>query len=133
MAFVADNSVIFAWFIESQADDRTRALLERAATETVHVPAVWPAEFSNALLALMHRRRLSPRSIPAIVDAINQLDIKVDTAPPSVAALIALAQTHSLSAYDACYLELALRLKSQFAVRDGPLYRAAQRTGCLFA
>jgi predicted nucleic acid-binding protein len=128
MAFVADNSVIFAWFIESQADNSTRALLDRAALEVVHVPVVWPAEFANALLVLMHRRRLRPREIPEIVDAI---EIKADTATPSPATLIAVAQAHSLSAYDACYLELALRLELPIAARDDPLRKAAQRAGVL--
>jgi predicted nucleic acid-binding protein len=131
MAFVADNSVIFAWFIESQADNSTRALLDRAALEVVHVPVVWPAEFANALLVLMHRRRLRPREIPEIVDAIGQLEIKADTATPSPATLIAVAQAHSLSAYDACYLELALRLELPIAARDDPLRKAAQRAGVL--
>jgi predicted nucleic acid-binding protein len=38
-----------------------------------------------------------------------------------------------MSAYDACYLELALRLGLALAVRDAPLRRAADRAGILLA
>jgi len=68
MAFVADNSIVVAWFVESQSSDRTKALLDRAATEDVHVPSIWRAEFAATLLALSHNRRLPPARVPAILD-----------------------------------------------------------------
>ena len=58
MAFVADNSVIFAWFVASQATDYTRALLDRAASEVIHVPAIWRAEFASATLAFTYTRTM---------------------------------------------------------------------------
>jgi len=38
MAFVADNSVVVAWFVKSQATSYTWGILERAAAgEAIHV------------------------------------------------------------------------------------------------
>jgi len=129
MAFVADNSVVMAWFIASQSDAVTDGLLDRAAGEEVHVPFIWKAEFASALLGLSHNRRLPSRRIPAILDAIDALEFVHDHGPAKTATLIELSRRYALSAYDGCYLELAVRLKLPLAARDAPLRRAAQRAG----
>jgi predicted nucleic acid-binding protein len=129
MAFVADNSIVVAWFVESQASAATRALLDRAAAEDVHVPSIWRAEFAAALLALSHNRRLPAARVPAILDQIERLDFVHDAGPSSTRVLVDLARRFSLNAYDACYLELALRLKLPLAARDAPLRHAAERAG----
>lgn len=133
MAFVADNSVVVAWFVESQASAQTRALLDRAVAEDVHVPCIWRAEFVAALLGLSGNRRLAPARIPAILEAVEGLDFVHDAGPPSTRVLLELARRFSLNAYDACYLELALRLRAPLAARDAPLRAAAQRAGVLLA
>ena len=133
MAFVADNSVIFAWFVASQANNYTRALLDRAANEVIHVPAIWRAEFASAMLAFTHNRRIRPAAVPAIMNEIDQLDMITDSSPPSVRGLIELAQRHALGAYDACYLELALRLGIPLAASDVALRKAAARANILLA
>lgn len=129
MAFVADNSVVIAWFVASQADAATDALLERAATEDVHVPAIWRAEFASVLLTLSHKRKLQPARVPAILDELDSLQFTHDLEPPATRVLVDLGRRHALSAYDACYLELAIRLKLPLAVRDAPLRKAAGRAG----
>ena len=129
MAFVADNSVVVAWFVESQASAPTRALLDRAAAEDVHVPCIWRAEFAAALLGLSGNRRLSAGRIPAILEAVEGLDFVHDAGPASARVLLDVARRHALNAYDACYLELALRLGVPLAARDAPLRAAAQRAG----
>jgi predicted nucleic acid-binding protein len=129
MAFVADNSVVVAWFVESQASAATRALLDRAASEEVHVPSIWRAEFAAALLGLSRNRRLPAARLPAILEDIEQLELVHDAGPTSTRALIELARRYALSAYDACYLELALRLRLPLAARDAPLRSAAERAG----
>jgi predicted nucleic acid-binding protein len=133
VAFVADNSVVVAWFIASQASARTNALLERAAMEDVHVPFIWRAEFAATLLALSHGRRLQPARIPAMLDELERLELVHDATPPSARALIELGRRYALSAYDACYLELALRLGHPLAARDAPLRKAAERAGVALA
>jgi predicted nucleic acid-binding protein len=133
VGFVADNSIVVAWFVASQANAKTDALLERAATEDVHVPFIWRAEFAATLLKFSHDRRIQPARIPAIVGEIDQLEFVQDPAPPSTRLLIDLGRRYALSAYDACYLELALRHKFPLAARDKPLRNAADRAGILLA
>jgi predicted nucleic acid-binding protein len=133
VAFVLDASVAIAWFVKSLATEYTNALLRRAAAERLHVLALWHAEFANVLLALAHRRKLDPARLEAIFAAIDALDWKTDAAPPGARELAALARRFSLSAYDATYLELALRLALPIAARDGPLCKAAPRAGVAIA
>jgi predicted nucleic acid-binding protein len=133
MPFVADNSVIVAWFIASQSSTETEALLERAATEDVFVPVIWRAEFAAILLAFSHNRRLSPARVSAILDEIDQLGFVHDPAAPSARTLVDIGRRYSLSAYDACYLELAMRLRLPIAVRDAALRKASVRAGLKLA
>lgn len=133
MPFVADNSVIVAWFVASQGSPETEALLERAAAEDVHVPFIWRAAFAATLLALSHNRRLPPAKVSVILDETDQLDFLHDPAPPSSRTLVEIGRRHSLSAYDACYLELAMRLRLPLAARDIPLRKAAARAGVKLA
>lgn len=133
MAFVADNSVVVAWFVASQADARTNALLERAAIEDVHVPSIWRAEFAATLLTLSHKRRVLPPRIPSILDELDRLELVHDTSPLSARSLIEIGRRHALSAYDSCYFELAMRLKLPLAALDAPLRKAAVRAGIALA
>jgi predicted nucleic acid-binding protein len=59
------------------------------------------------------------------------LPIAVDTRTPALAfdPILALARSHKLTAYDAAYLELAMRLGVPIAARDAALEKAAQAVG----
>ena len=133
MAFVADNSVVLAWFVDSQANDYTRAMLHRSETETVHVPAVWRTEFANAVLTLTHRRNIKPAGIPGILAELEQMDLVTDSLMPSVRGLVDLGRRFALGAYDAAYLELAMRMRLPLAACDGALRKAANRAGISLA
>jgi predicted nucleic acid-binding protein len=55
----------------------------------------------------------------------------VDVAPVTILRLAGVALQYDLSAYDASYLELALRLNLPLASTDGALHDAARKTGLL--
>ena len=48
MAFVADNSVVLAWFVSSQSTAYSEEMRWRVAREPIHVPVVWSLAFANA-------------------------------------------------------------------------------------
>lgn len=133
MSFVADNSVVVGWFIRSQSDTYSNELLQRAAREDVCVPSIWRAEFASVLLVFVHNRRLQHAQLPTIIEHIERLDLIDDATPPSVRTLVAIGRRYALGAYDAAYLELALRMRLSLAARDGPLRKAASRAGILLA
>jgi len=133
MAFVADNSAMIAWFVSAQADRYSRQLLERARREAVHAPGVWPMEFLNALRVLERRKRLLTHQVDGIVARLAKLRITVETEPVEMRVLLELTRRFGLSAYDASYLELAMRRGLPLATRDTSLARAAHAAGIALA
>lgn len=129
MAFVADNSVVLAWYLASQSTGYSAKILGRVAHDQVHVPVVWSLEFANALRQLERRRKLNPDATTAILDAVNALGLQSDPTPPGQRRLLDIARQYELSVYDASYLELAIRLSVKLATQDGPLAAAALKAG----
>ena len=79
MAFVADNSVMLAWFVKSQAGAYTWAMLERAAAgEAIHVPLLWRQEFVNAMVVLERRRRLKSADAAQAFADLAQMNFVTD-------------------------------------------------------
>ena len=131
MPFVADNSVVIAWFSRSQATAYTDRFYKKLEKDEVVVPSVWPYEFSNVLAVLERRKLLSAVLADEIIRNAARLVTRIDVPPAGPAVLLALARRFGLSAYDAAYLELAQRLGIPLAVKDSPLATAADRLGLL--
>ncbi|MGH8673651.1 MAG: type II toxin-antitoxin system VapC family toxin [Burkholderiales bacterium] len=131
MPFVADNSVVIAWFSRSQATPYTDRYYRKLDKDEVVVPCVWPYEFANALAVLERRRILAAALADEIIESARKLVNRVETPPAAPAILLALARRHGLSAYDAAYLELAQRLGIPLAAKDSPLAAAAKKVGLL--
>jgi predicted nucleic acid-binding protein len=93
------------------------------------VPGLWFFEIANALLVLTRRKRITTRECTIARRALAALHPVVDDEGPRIALekLSDLAAEHSLSVYDAAYLELALRTKLPLASLDSGLNKAAQR------
>jgi predicted nucleic acid-binding protein len=53
------------------------------------------------------------------------LSLVVDRAPANLREIYQISRRHGLSAYDATYLELAMRLKLPLATRDTTLKKAS--------
>jgi predicted nucleic acid-binding protein len=134
MAFVADNSVIVAWFVKSQANPYTWNILERAASgEAIHVPLLWRQEFVNTMVVLERRRRLKAADATQAFAELADMNMATDRELVDLDALAGLARRFKLGAYDATYLELAMRLRLTFACRDGPLKAALPKAGVALA
>lgn len=129
-AFVADASIAVAWSVAAQSNRGTDDLLEEVAEgRPFCVPGLWFFEIANALLVLTRRKRITPRECAVARRALAALHPAVDDEEPRIALekVSDLAAEHSLSVYDAAYLELALRRRLPLASRDAGLNRAARR------
>lgn len=133
MAFVADCSVVARWFLPDESTRYSEAVLERLGSEVAHVPALWVAEFTNVLLKLERQRLLKTGIATGIFARAEHLGLVVDQQVATPARLYDLARQFNLSAYDATYLELALRLGAPLACMDGGLKQAAHKVGLLLA
>lgn len=129
--FVPDASVTLPWRFEDEATPWTEALLNRIeGGEQAVVPAHWPLEVVNALSA-QRRGRVTAEQISEFVDDLSALPIRIEppSGPAQWPAIISLAEKHRFTAYDAAYLELALRTGLPLATLDGDLKEAARAEG----
>ena len=131
MPFVIDASAALAWFFADERTPATQALLKRLDADQAVTPAIWPCEMANAFLMAERRKRVSPADIALYLSDLAVLPVRTERAlaPDDMAAVIDLARRNKLSVYDACYLDVSLRLKLPLATRDGDLAAAAGAQG----
>lgn len=129
MPFVLDNSVVSGWVLDSQATPYTDAVARRLERERALVPPIWELELSNVLRTACIRGRLHAQVAQAMVEQVMSLPIDVDREPVRPSEVLALALRFGLSAYDAAYLELALRRQVPIATTDQALADAATASG----
>jgi predicted nucleic acid-binding protein len=129
MAFILDNSVASGWFLENQASPYTEAIAARLIDETAHAPALWELELANVLRTACLRQRMTAVQAQSVLADFSVLPIAVDRTPVRPGELLGLGLRFGLSAYDAAYLELALRMQLPIATKDGPLHDAAVASG----
>ena len=129
--FVIDASVALAWCFDDEATPATRVLLDRFEVEHAEVPSLWHLELANALASGERKRRITPARISEFIDLISGLPIVVDEETPQSALgpILEVSRSQRLSAYDASYLELAMRRGVPLATKDGALANAAERVG----
>lgn len=129
--FVLDTSVALAWCFEDETSAAADRVLDRLATGEAVVPAIWPVEVGNALLAGERRKRIKPADTARSLELLGRLNIRLDAANPQddLEKLVTLARSFNLSVYDAAYLGLAMREGLPLATLDRALAQAARRAG----
>ena len=129
--FVIDASAALAWCFDDESTEATRALLDRFEDERAEVPSLWHLEVANALAVGERNRRITPARTSEFIALIGGLPIVVDEQTPGLAlsTVLDLARSERLSAYDASYLELAMRRGVPLATKDDALVKAVRRVG----
>src|ERR1051326_1416616 len=116
--FVIDASATLPWRFEDEATPWTEGLLDRVQDgEEVRVPAHWPLEIVNALLMARRSGRVTADQVSEFIEDLADLPIRIEppSDPPQWPTILALAEAHRLTAYDAAYLELAKRTELPLA------------------
>ncbi|MFY9315880.1 MAG: type II toxin-antitoxin system VapC family toxin [Burkholderiales bacterium] len=129
MALVVDSSVCLSWFFPDERTAFTDAALDVVANEECWVPSLWRLEFANALLVAERKRRLTRAERLQTLDEASRLSLRVDAQVHDLRQISSLADRHALSAYDAAYLELALRLGAPMITLDKGLATAGAAAG----
>jgi len=131
MSWVLDSSLTLAWALPDEFSQKADKFLDQLTPDNIFwVPALWWYEVSNALLMAQQRKRIKEIHRLQAIDLLNQLPLQTDT--PSfgiIRSIHELAFAHTLSAYDASYLELALRRGLGLATFDSRLKQAAVKAG----
>jgi predicted nucleic acid-binding protein len=120
-----------AWSFEDETNAYADAVLDQLATTRAIVPALWPLEVANALLMGERRRRATEADTLKWIGILAGLPIAIDgeTNVHAWSDTLNLARRHNLSAYDAAYLELAMRRGLPLATLDEQLKVAARAVG----
>jgi predicted nucleic acid-binding protein len=130
--FVLDASVTLCWLFEDQSNAYTDSILDRLANgQEALTPTIWPLEVANALVVAERRKLLKPAQCTAFLEELGQLPVKIDRteAERAFKEVLGTARRYRLSAYDASYLDLAMRDALPLASVDGPLRNAARAAG----
>jgi predicted nucleic acid-binding protein len=133
-AFVLDASVAVSWCFPGDPTEDTpysRRILSKLAMHDALVPEVWPFEIANILfVSFKRRKRITEEQIKEYLDRLMALPIRVE--PCDLWANVRLesrARAWNLTAYDAAYLDLALRKHLPLATTDDDLKKAALAAG----
>lgn len=132
MAFVLDASSTLAWCFGDEATPESRHLLELAQTLVpIYVPSHWPVEVLNALIRAKRRGRLDDLALDDFLGTLPSYHFVVDARSfvEQWNDAIPLTRLYGLSAYDALYLSLAIRLQVPLATNDDKLRTAATIEG----
>ena len=125
---VLDCSISVAWVLEDERSDAADSVFDLVVETGVVAPWLWWAEVWNALVVSERRGRTTADDTAEALAALDRLVRRLDGTPKG-ADVLRLARRHGISAYDAIYLELALREQRPLATLDRRLARAARASG----
>jgi predicted nucleic acid-binding protein len=130
--FVLDASVTMSWFLEDEFDAYSEAVKDAFVQgATAVVPSLWPIETTHVLLRAERRGRVSSTKALELLALLKGLPVEIDKTDSRTvfSDVWFLAKSRQLSAYDATYLELALRRRLPLATLDSAFQTAAQGAG----
>ena len=134
MNFVLDNSVTMRWFFgdgKPQELSYARKVLDAMKTASAIVPVTWGLEVANVIARAEAKGLVTEARSEAFLEMMEGMDIESDavTFDHAMSHTLQLARRYKLSAYDASYLELSMRLGLPLATLDQDLQKAAKKTG----
>ncbi|WP_341789852.1 type II toxin-antitoxin system VapC family toxin [Rickettsia endosymbiont of Polydrusus tereticollis] len=134
MNLVVDCSFIMSSILPDELLIKSKNIYDKIIenTYTVYVPAIFYLECNNVLINSLKRRRIDKNGYDDYIKLLSLLPINVDkfcSTSEALYIIAKLATEHSLTSYDACYLELALRLEANIVTLDKNLTASCLQTG----
>ncbi|MBI3863841.1 MAG: type II toxin-antitoxin system VapC family toxin [Planctomycetia bacterium] len=129
MSIIADISVVLAWRFEEKQTEQALDVLRLIEREGLLVPSLWWSELENGILMGERRGRTTAEDSAAFVKLVRALPIRTDAAPRHQISddIIDIGRRHQLTAYDAAYVELAMREGAVLASFDAAIRRCANK------
>lgn len=128
---VIDASVALAWCFPDERSVYAERVLEALEGRVVLVPAIWALQVANGLLVGERRKRIEQPDILRFTNLLEALAVREVALPAraNIEGVLPLARAYKLSAYDASYLDVAIRSGAELATADDALERAARKAG----
>jgi predicted nucleic acid-binding protein len=128
--FVLDNSVAMRWCFAPAVHPYADAILRRlAAGERAAAPVLWLYEAAAVLVRAQQKGALGGTEAGAFLAVLRDLRVIIDRDSEVFDDVRNVAIVYRLTAYDAAYLELAIRLQRPLATLDDELVRASAAAG----
>jgi predicted nucleic acid-binding protein len=129
--FILDCSVAMAWYFKDEANHYAKAVRKSLSGAVAVVPGLWPLEVANILILGERRQRSTAAEASKWLRYLQMLPIRVDeeTAARAWSDTLHIARSYGVSAYDASYLELAIRMGLPLASMDDKLKATAAAAG----
>lgn len=128
MAVVIDASIAAAWCFPDERAQAAERVLDILPQTGGVVPGLFRHEIRNILTVNERRGRIDRTQSALFLTRLRNLQLTQDDSHDEDTVL-ALARNRRLSAYDASYLETALRRGDSLATLDRALARAASVEG----
>ena len=128
MAIVVDVSIAAAWCFPDEQASAAERVLDNLPRLGGVVPGIFRYEMRNVLIVNERRGRIDQAGSARFLMRLRDLRLLEDDAHDDD-TVMALARKHRLSAYDAAYLETALRRGDGLATLDRELVNAAVAEG----
>ncbi|MCY3754066.1 MAG: type II toxin-antitoxin system VapC family toxin [Alphaproteobacteria bacterium] len=128
MAVVIDASIAAAWCFPDERAQAAERVLDILPQTGGVVPGLFRHEIRNILIVTERRGRIDRTQSLRFLTRLRNLQLAQDDSHDEDTVL-ALARNRRLSAYDASYLETALRRGDSLATLDRALARAASAEG----
>jgi predicted nucleic acid-binding protein len=119
--WVIDSSVVIKWYVPE--DDFAAARAFRVPQIQLAVPDLLFVELSNILWKIVRREKMQPARAIEIIEEIVASPFVTHTNESLARDAIDLALATGVSAYDASYVALAMRLNVQCITADQKLFR----------
>ncbi|HEB30008.1 MAG TPA: PIN domain-containing protein [Spirochaetes bacterium] len=132
MNWVLDCSFSAALFLPDEFSPKVRDFFANLSeNDKLYVPLIWWYEITNVLIVAERKNRLNYVEVVKVTLLFEQLGIETDNTNgvPFSKEIYRLANLKKLSAYDAGYLELAIRQEATLASLDKQLLNAAVNSG----
>lgn len=124
-----------AWCFPDEASDYADDVLVALEGHSILVPTLWPIEITNALLVAERRKRIKQSAIREFVELLDGLTVLMasQSVTESVSNILPLAREYNLPAYDAAYLDVAVRHGLPLATIDNNCKKRGVRLGSRFS
>lgn len=130
-AFILDCSTTMAWCFADETNEQADTILNLLKDTKAFVPNIWSLEVINVLRVGERKKRISIDQSNNFISLINTLPIEIDMGVNELPnrKILEISRKYLLSAYDASYLELAIRKGIPFSSFDKILCAAAKKAG----
>jgi predicted nucleic acid-binding protein len=120
-----------SWCFEDEFTEHSRSVLLKLKNSKALVPHIWFLEVLNVLHVAERKERIRAEQSEHFIKLFSSMPIEADCGLSGSfnKKVLYLARKHHLSAYDAAYLELALRCNAPLASLDKHLCTVAKKEG----